>query len=109
MIDKAEIARRHGIPEQADQLVGTTAAECEADAAARAAIAQMFGRKTPEPDVERREVADLSDAELDEQTKVIEAERQRRREDAEAEAFGQALVGSMAKRRHQALIDELHP
>lgn len=109
MIDKAKIARRHGIPEQADKLVGTTAAELEADAAARSAIATLFGRKSPEPEPgPTRPIGDYSDGELQDQVDAIEAERKRRREDAEAEAFGEALVGGMTKRRHRALIDELH-
>ncbi len=43
MTDRADIARRHGLaPHIAEQLHGETAAELEADAAARASIAQMF-------------------------------------------------------------------
>lgn len=60
MADRADIARRHGIPHLADKLVGETAAELEADAAARAAVIQMLGRPTePEP-VEQPEVDDRS-------------------------------------------------
>jgi hypothetical protein len=44
--DRAEIGRRHRIPNLADQLVGETAAELEADAAAKAALLQVF---TPSP------------------------------------------------------------
>ena len=38
----AAVAERHAIPHLAHKLVGATAAELEADAAARAALIQMF-------------------------------------------------------------------
>jgi hypothetical protein len=44
MVDRNEIARRHGLPpEHAPKLVGETVAELEADAAARAALLQALG------------------------------------------------------------------
>src|SRR5687767_5630147 len=52
MADRDEIASRHGIPEQADQLVGDTPEALEADAAARAALRSMFGSLTPRVAVE---------------------------------------------------------
>ena len=54
MPDRADIARRHGIPHLAEKLVGETAQELEADAAARAALLQMFGGLAPaeEPQAE---------------------------------------------------------
>ena len=48
---RSEVCRRHGISEGlAGDLHGTTPAEWEADAAARAAIARMFGGGQPEPE-----------------------------------------------------------
>ncbi len=45
MADRAEICERHGLPaEMASELWGSTSAELEADAAAKAAIAS-YGRK----------------------------------------------------------------
>lgn len=54
MADPTAIARRHGIEHLAHKLVGTTAAELEADAAAKAALIRAFtprrlDEQTPEP------------------------------------------------------------
>lgn len=45
MVDRREIAARHGIPDQADTLTGESRDELEADAAARAAIMGLFGHQ----------------------------------------------------------------
>ncbi len=78
MSDRSAICRRHGIdPRLADQLVGETAEELEADAAARAAIAQMFGGPQVEPPIEGlaprdKPVAEYTEAEQDAQHESLE-------------------------------------
>jgi len=111
-IDRTAVAARHGLPaEVAEQLHGSTAAEVEADAAARAAIATMFGRKAeptePEP-ATAPSLAGMSDEQLVERQQALAAERERRRHEAAEQAAGAALVRAMHKPRHQALIDALH-
>lgn len=57
--DRIAICERHGIsPRFAPELYGETPAQWESDAAARAAVAQMFGAQTrqqPEPEPEPSE------------------------------------------------------
>ena len=108
-VDRADICRRHGLaPQIASQLAGGTRAELEADAAARAAIAQMFGASTVEP-VEAdapRPVEAFSDDELDAQHRAIADEQVRRREQEETDQFLQALF--RPKPGHVAAIREIH-
>ena len=95
MSQREEIARRHGIPLAADQLVGDSPAELEADAAARAAVAQMFGSKS-EPDV-------------DDDPAPPEPSEPEATEAAEQDALIEALFSSRKKAAHEALIETIHP
>jgi hypothetical protein len=101
MGDRADIARRHRLPpSHADKLVGNTAEELEADAAARAALVRALSPRrvddgpAPEPPVEGlppkdKPIADYTEAEheasLAEHMRVMrererEAEEERRRQ-----------------------------
>jgi len=67
-----EVARRHGLPAETE-LHGSTPAELEADAAARAALALATGPTTP------LDAAGLSDGELGAAAAAVAAEIERRR------------------------------
>jgi hypothetical protein len=118
--DRPDIARRHRIPHLADALVGTTAAELEADAAAKAALPRALGHREPEPSepasepIEGLPPADLAfDAYTPEHWRAVHAEAERnlahrpRRDDEERKQEDERLDAE-AKRtdaeRHADLI-----
>jgi hypothetical protein len=86
MIDRIEIAMRHGLgAEIGPSLRGETRGEVEADAAARAAVAQLVGGKL-NPVERKSSLAGLTDEELTKQAEAIQAERQRRTTDTKEDA-----------------------
>ena len=96
---RLEVCRRHGISEGlAGQLHGTSAAEWEADAAARSAIARMFGGGQPEPEADAPPTEE--DQPLDPEPLAAETRA------AADKAFLEALLAP--KRKHVELIRELH-
>lgn len=130
-MSREEIARRHGLPAKvAAELRGETPAELEADAAARAAIIQMFGgpgqpasEQAPEQSIE--ELADEELAAREESLKRILREQERRRdeqqqktraeveadanrtpEQAHADTITEAI--SSKAEQHRAFIDAVH-
>ena len=111
MIDRDDICRRHSLaPHIASELHGETEAELEADAAARASIAQMFGgdveAEPVEPPPQRLEA--LSDDELAARQQAVQDEKARRAERIEETRFADDLAHSMTKPSDVAIIDALH-
>ena len=101
---RTEVCKRHGISERlAAELHGATPAEWEADAAARASIARMFGGGQPQPDEQpEAEVPPTEEAKpLDAAELAAETRR------ASDKAFLEALLAP--KRKHVELIRSLHP
>ena len=101
---RLDVCRRHNISEGlANELHGSTPAEWEADAAARASIARMFGGGQPEP-AEQAE----ADAPLTEEAKPLDAaELAAETRKASDKAFLEALLAP--KQKHVELIRQLHP
>ncbi|MCB0865489.1 MAG: hypothetical protein KDB58_07235 [Solirubrobacterales bacterium] len=109
MADREEICRRHRLPARlALELHGETPDEWEADAAARAAVAQLLGGELADEEPEPVDDLDLSEV-TDEQL----ADEQTRREGARIEADeqeGQALIAALfaPKPGEAELIRSLH-
>ena len=82
MTDRQEIAGRHGIPHLANELTGDTAEALEADAAAKAAIVEMFGGEFNYPEPAKAEPAE-PDAPVDEVQQMIAAQEKRKAEQAQ--------------------------
>ena len=109
MSDRSDICRRHGLaPEIADQLVGETAEELEADGAARAAVAQMLGGPQVEPPVEGLAPGDKPVSEYTEAERAAQLESLERtvRERAESDEQNRLEAQAEANRTDDQLLGD---
>ena len=97
---RLEVCRRHGISEGlAGELHGSTPAEWEADAAARASIARMFGGGQPEPEPEV----------LLRGKQTPPTEEPAPPEPVAAEPTYEDVIAHLLRPKHADLIHRLHP
>jgi hypothetical protein len=75
-------------------------------------LTELFGEREapaePAAEPEPSSIEDCSDEELTAQREAIDAERQRREDEAQANDFRDALARSRTKPAHRALVDGLH-